>query len=107
MEEKEKQYEEAENDTEELRNLVPTKSKAIKTLEKRPVEAKKVIASLKEELQSAKNSCPVREPQHPDPLQKQSTRVSSHSLSSVHSRYDKVLQTIKDNPQHYCNEFYE
>ena len=48
MEEKEKQYEEAVNDTEELGNMVPTKCKAIKTLEKRLVEAKKVIASLKQ-----------------------------------------------------------
>ena len=52
---------------------------------------------LKEELQSARNSSSVREPQHPDPPQQQSTRVSSHSLSSIHSRYDKVLQTMKDN----------
>ena len=61
MKEKEKQYEEAVNDSEELGNLVPTKCKAIKTLEKRLVEAKKVIASLKQELHSARNSCPVRE----------------------------------------------
>ena len=61
MEEKEKQYEEAVNDTEELANLVPTKCKAIKTLEKRLLEAKKLIASLKQELRSASNSSSVRE----------------------------------------------
>ena len=56
---------------------------SIKTLEKRLVEAKKLIASLKQELQSARNNSSVREPQQPDPPQQQSTRVSSHSLSSM------------------------
>ena len=97
MKEKEKEYEEAANDAEELANLVRTKCEALKTLEKRLVEARKLMASLKQELQSARNSSSVREPQHPDPPQQQSTRVSSHSLSSIHSRYDKVLQTMKDN----------
>ena len=103
MKEKEKEYEEAANDAEELANLVRTKCEALKTLEKRLVEARKLIASwkliasLKQELQSARNSSSVREPQHPDPPQQQSTRVSSHSLSSIHSRYDKFLQTMKDN----------
>ena len=92
LEEKEKEYEEVANDAEELANLVRTKCEAIKTLEKRLVEAKKLIASLKQELQSARNSSSVTEPQHPDPPQQQSTCVSSHSLSSIHSRYDKVLQ---------------
>ena len=46
MEEKKKEYEEAANDAEELANLVQTKCEAIKTLEKRLVEAKKPIASL-------------------------------------------------------------
>ena len=97
MKEKEKEYEEAANDAEELANLVRTKCEAFKTLEKRLVEARKLIASLKQELQSARNSLSVREPQHPDPPQQQLTHVSSHSLSSIHSRYDKVLQTMKDN----------
>ena len=38
MEEKEKEYEKAVNDVEELANLVRTKCEAIKTLEKRLVE---------------------------------------------------------------------
>ena len=37
MEEKEKEYEEAVNDAEELANLVRTKCEALKMLEKRPV----------------------------------------------------------------------
>ena len=44
MEEKEKEYEEAANDAKELANLVRTKCEAIKTLEKRLVEARKLIA---------------------------------------------------------------
>ena len=67
LEEKEKEYEEVGNDAEELANLVRTKCEVIKTLEKRLVEAKKLIASLKQELQSARNSSSVTEPQHPDP----------------------------------------
>ena len=47
----------------------------------------------------------VREPQHPDPPQQQSTCISSHSLSSIHSRYDKVLQTMKDNNCSMANAF--
>ena len=105
MEEKEKEYEEVANDAEELANLVRTKCEAIKTLEKRLVEAKKLIASLKEELQSARNSSSVTEPQHPDPPQQQSTRVSSHNLSSIHSRYDKVLEAMKDNNCSMANAY--
>ena len=105
LEEKEKEYEEVANDAEELANLVRTKCEAIKTLEKRLVEAKKLIASLKEELQSARNSSSVTEPQHPDPPQQQSTRVSSHSLSSIHSRYDKVLEAMKDNNCSMANAY--
>ena len=86
-------------------NLVRTKCEAIKTLEKRLVEAKKLIASLKQELQSARNSSSVTEPQHPDPPQQQSTHVSSHSLSSIHSRYDKVLQTMNDNNCSMANAY--
>ena len=63
------------------------------------------VYSLKQELQSARNSSSVREPQHPDPPQQQSTRVSSHSLSSIHSRYNKVLQTMKDNNCSMANAY--
>ena len=105
LEEKEKEYEEVANDAEELANLVRTKCEAIKTLEKRLVEAKKLIASLKQELQSARNSSSVTEPQHPDPPEQQSTRVSSHSLSSIHSRYEKVLETMKDNNCSMANAY--
>ena len=66
---------------------------------------KNFIASLKQELQSARNSSSVREPQHPDPPQQQSNRVSSHSLSSIHSRYDKVLHTMKDNNCSMANAY--
>ena len=105
LEEKKKEYEEAANDAKELANLVQTKCEAIKTLEKRLVEAKKPIASLKQELQSSRNSSSVREPQHPDPPQQQSTGVSNHSLSSIHSRYHKVLQTMKDNNCSMANAY--
>lgn len=84
--------------------MVQTKCEAIKTLEKRLVEAQKLIASLKE-LQSARNSSSVRKLQHPDPPQQQSTRSSSHSLSSILSWYDKVLQTMKNNNCSMANAY--
>lgn len=79
MDEKEKEYEEAANDAEELANLVRTKCEAIKTLGKRLVEANKLITSLKQELQSESNRSSVREPQHSDPPQQQLTHISIHS----------------------------
>ena len=48
----------------------------------------------------------VREPQHLDPPQQKSTRVSSHGLSSIHSRYDKVLQMMKDNKYSMANAYH-
>ena len=74
-------------------------------LKKRLIVANKLTASLKQELQSACNSSSVREPQHPNPSQQELTRVSSHSHSSIHSQYDKVLQTVTGCPRNTLRDF--
>ena len=76
-----------------------------KMLKKRLIVVNKLTASLKQELQSARNSSSVRELQHPNPSQQESTRVSSHSHSSIHSRYDKVLQTVTGCPRSTLRDF--
>ena len=101
---------EREADLEELANLVSTKDEVIKNGERRLLQAKKVIADLKAEVQSLRSRDDHEEPdnQHQPPQQQSETeigRVSSHSLSGIHSRYDKVLQVIYDNRCSMANAF--
>lgn len=56
-----------EADLEELANLVSTKDEVIKNIERRLLQAKKVIAYLKEEVQSL---CSRNDHQEPDHQQK-------------------------------------
>lgn len=89
-------------DMEELANLVSTKDKAIKNMERRLLQAKKVIAVLKAEVQSLRTHNDLQESDHQQQTSQQQSgteirRVSSHSLSNIHSRYQKVLQLISDN----------
>ncbi|CAH3114361.1 unnamed protein product, partial [Pocillopora meandrina] len=69
--------EEREKEAEELANLVRNKDEVVKNLERRHVDAKKVIAELRAETADI--------------------RVSTHSLANIHERYDQVLQTMKEN----------
>ena len=101
---------EREADLEELTNLVSTKDEVIKNGERRLLQAKKVIADLKAEVQSLRSRNDHQEPdnQHQPPQQQSETeigRVSSHSLCSIHGRYDKVLQVIYDNRCSMANAF--
>ena len=100
---------EREADLEELANLVSTKDEVVRNMERRLLQAKKVIADLKAEvelLRSRNDEGPDHEQQTP---QQQSEteigRVSAHSLSSIHSRYEKVLQVIHDNRCSMANAF--
>ena len=93
---------EREADLEELANLVSTKDEAIKTMERRFLQAKKVIADLKAGVQSLLSRNHIQEPDHHQQTTQQQSeteigRVSSHSLSDIHSRYQKVLQVISEN----------
>ena len=95
---------------EELTNLVSTKDEGIKNMERRLLQAKKVIADLKAEVQSLRSHNDLQESDHQQqtPQQQSETeigRVSSHNLSTIHSRYQKVLQVISDNRCSMANEF--
>ncbi|XP_067047209.1 uncharacterized protein [Acropora muricata] len=99
---------EREADLEELTNLVSTKDEVIKNAERRLLHAKKLIADLKAEVQSLRSRNDQQEPEQQTPQQQSEAeigRVNSHSLSSIHSRYAKVLQVIDDNRCSMANAF--
>ena len=95
---------------EELTNLVSTKDQAIKNMERRLLHAKKIIADLKAEVQSLRSSNELQEPDHQQQTAQQQSEtevrcVSAHGLSSIHSRYQKVLQVLTDNRCSMANAF--
>ena len=97
------ELEEQEKDAEELANLVQTKSEAIKTLQTKLVDAKRTIAELKAKLKTLRQ-CTADEPQQ-QPQQKDATRTSTHSLATIHTRYQRVLQILKENNCSMANAF--
>ena len=96
--------EEQKKDAEELANLVQTKSEAIKTLQTKLVDAKRTIAELKAELRTLCQRL-ADEPQQ-QPQQKDATRASTHSLATIHTRYQRVLQILKENNCSMANAFW-
>ena len=99
---------ESEADFEELANLVSTKDEVIKNAERRLLQAKKLSADLKAAVQSLHSRNDHQEPEQQTPQQRseaEAGRVNSHSLSSIHSRYVKVLQVIHDNRCSMANAF--
>lgn len=76
-------------------------------MERRLLQVKKVIADVKAEVQSLRTYNDLQESDH---QQQQSGteigRVNSHSLSNIHSRYQKVLQVISDNCCSMANAFH-
>ena len=68
------------------------------------MDAKKSIAKLKAEVQTL-HQCTADEPQQQQPQQKDATCVSTHSLVTIHSRYQRVLQIHKDNNCSLVNAF--
>ena len=100
---------ECEADLEELANLVSTKDEVIKNAERRLLQAKKLTADLKAEVQSLCSRNDHQEPEQQTPQQRSEAEigpVNSHSLSSIHSRYAKVLQVIHDNHCSMANAFH-
>ena len=93
------QLAEREKEAEELANLVRTRDEVVKNLERRLVNAKKLIAELRAEMQelqrrgqpAPQEDQPTQQPQQTD------SRVSAHSLASIHDRYDQVLQCMREN----------
>ena len=96
--------EEQEKDAEELANLVQTKSEAIKTLQTKLVDAKRTIAELKAKLKTLRQ-CTADEPQQ-QPQQKDATRTSTHSLATIHTRYQRVPQILRENNCSMANAFW-
>ena len=101
---------EREADLEELTNLVSTKDEAIKNIERRLLHAKKIIADLKAEVQSLRSSNELQEPDHQQQTAQEQSEteigcVNSHSLSSIHSRHQKLLQVLSDNHCSMANAF--
>ena len=99
---------ERQADLQELANLVSTKDEVIKNAERRLLQAKKLIADLKAEVQSLHSRNDHQEPEQQTPQQRSEAergRVNSHSLSSIHSRQVKVLQVIHDNRCSMANAF--
>ena len=99
---------EREADLEDLANLVNKKDEVIKNAGRRLLQAKKLIADLKAEVQSLRSRNDHQEPKQQTPQQwpeAEIGRVNSHSLSSIHSRYVKVLQVIHDNHCSMANAF--
>ncbi|CAH3153979.1 unnamed protein product, partial [Porites lobata] len=80
-------------------NLVRTRDEVVKNLERRLVNAKKLIAELRAEMQelqrrgqpAPQEDQPTQQPQQTD------SRVSAHSLASIHDWYDQVLQCMREN----------
>ncbi|CAH3033779.1 unnamed protein product [Porites lobata] len=76
-----------------------TRDEVVKNLERRLVNAKKLIAELRAEMQelqrrgqpAPQEDQPTQQPQQTD------SRVSAHSLASIHDRYDQVLQCMREN----------
>ena len=96
--------EEQEKDAEEVANLVQTKSEAIKNLQTKLVDAKRTIAELKAELKTLCQRSADEAQQQPQ--QKDATRTSTHSLAKIHTRYQRVLQILKENNCSMANAFW-
>ncbi|XP_067033659.1 restin homolog [Acropora muricata] len=91
--------EEREKEAEELANLVRNKDEVVKNLERRLLNAKKVIAELRAEVQRRDLTAPQEDPPASQQQHQQTAdiRVSTHSLATIHERYEQVLQTMKEN----------
>ena len=91
--------EERDKEAAELANLVWEKDEVVKNLERCLLNAKKVIAELREEVRRRDQPAPQEDPPASQKQHQQTadSRVSNHSLANIHKRYDQVLQTMKEN----------
>lgn len=87
-------------------NLVQTKEEAIKTLQEKLAEAKRTIVELRAEVQTLRQ-CTADELQwqQQQQQQKDATHASIHSLATIHTRYQRVLQVLEDNNCSMVNAF--
>ncbi|XP_078360331.1 uncharacterized protein LOC144644673 [Oculina patagonica] len=96
------ELQERESEAEELANIIRTKDEVVKNLERRLVNAKKVIHELRAEVEQLKqNDQPEREEppteQQQQHQQRNGSRVSTHSLASIHERHDQVMNVMMEN----------
>ena len=84
--------EEREKEAEELANLVRNKDEVVKNLERRLLNAKKVIAELRAEVQRRDLPAPQEDPPASQQQHQQTAdiRVSTHSLATIHERYEQM-----------------
>ena len=86
---------ECEKEAEQLANLVRNKNEVVKNLERRLLNAKKVIAELRAEVQpEPQEDPPASQQQH---QQTADIHTSTQSLANIHKQYHQVLQTMKEN----------
>ena len=97
--------EEWEKGAEELTNLVQNKDEVVKNLERRLLNAKKVIAELQVEMRHRDQPTPQEDPPASQQQHQQMADicVCTHSLANIHERFDQVLQTMKENR---CRRFF-
>ncbi|XP_068712906.1 uncharacterized protein [Montipora foliosa] len=103
LEEKNREIEELNSDAQELADLVKTKEKVIEDLNKSLVAAKNRISAMQEEIRSlqASDAAAVEE----EPEEQTTHRVSSHNLESIHERYNRVLEILREEHCSMANAF--
>ena len=103
LEEKNCEIEELNSDAQELADLVKTKEQVIDDLKKSLSEAKARISAMQEEIRSlqASDEAAVDE----DPGEQTTHRVSSHNLESIHERYNRVLEILREERCSMANAF--
>lgn len=104
LEEKNREIEELNSDAQELADLVKTKEQVIEDLKKSLVEAKTRISAMQEEIRSlqATDAAPVDDEA---PEEQTTHRVSSHNLDSIHERYNRVLDILREERCSMANAF--
>ena len=88
-----------EKEAEELANFVRNKDEVIKNLERRLLNAEKVIAELRAEVRRRNQPAPQEDPPASQQQHQQTADIhtSTQSLANIHKQYDQVLQTMKEN----------
>ena len=90
---------ECEKEAEQLANLVRNKNEVVKNLERRLLNAKKVIAELRAEVRRRNQPEPQEDPPASQQQHQQTADIhtSTQSLANIQEQYDQVLQTMKEN----------
>ena len=90
---------ECEKEAEQLANLVRNKNEVVKNLERRLLNAKKVIAELRAEVRRRNQPEPQEDPPASQQQHQQTADIhtSTQSLANIHEQYDQVLQMLKEN----------